>query len=73
MSNFVFTEYNIYKIVSDHMFVITVDIYKLVINDEMYKLMIADKMYKFVITVWVFITGIKKSLNENSLITVSVK
>lgn len=58
MSNFVFTD-NIYKIVSDHTFVIIVDIYKLVINDEMYKLMIADKMYKFVITVWVLITGIK--------------
>lgn len=59
MYNFVLTD-NIFKIMSDHMFVITVDIYKLVINDEIYELMIADKMYKFVITVWVFITGIKK-------------
>lgn len=34
MYNFVFTE-NIIKIVSDHMFVITVEIYKIFINDEM--------------------------------------
>lgn len=33
MYNFVLTD-NIFKIVSDHMFVIIVDIYEFVINDE---------------------------------------
>lgn len=48
MYNFVFTD-NIIKILSDHMFVITVEIYKIFINDEMLKLVITDKMYyKFV-------------------------